>query len=114
MLYPLHPKLVHFPIALIVSAMGMQMLGVLFKKDSWCKSAWLMFILAAISMPIAILSGLWEADRLNLHHPVLNEHKLYAFWGTGIAWTSFPFLWFLQHILSILKWSPILNQGMRF
>ncbi len=27
MLYPIHPKLVHFPIALIVSAMGMQGLG---------------------------------------------------------------------------------------
>jgi uncharacterized membrane protein len=27
MLYPIHPKLVHFPIALIVSAMGMQGIG---------------------------------------------------------------------------------------
>jgi len=42
MLYPIHPKLVHFPIALMVSAMGMQALGVFFKKDPWCKGAWLM------------------------------------------------------------------------
>ncbi|MCB9757002.1 MAG: DUF2231 domain-containing protein [Candidatus Omnitrophica bacterium] len=97
MLYPIHPKLVHFPIALMVSAMGMQALGVFFKKDPWCKCAWLMFILAVLSMPIVILSGLLEVNRLHLRHPVLNFHRLAAFWTVGISWISLPFLWFMRN-----------------
>ena len=97
LLYPLHPKLVHFPIALMVSAMGMQALGMFFKNDSWCKGAWLMFTLGLLAMPIVILSGLLEADRLHLHHPVLNAHKLFAFWAAGISWTALPLLWFMRH-----------------
>jgi len=95
-LYPLHPKLVHFPIALFVSAMGIQMLGLFFKKDSWCKGAWLMFVLAVLSLPIAIFSGILEASRLHLHHPVLNEHRMYAFWATGTAWIALPLLWLMR------------------
>ncbi len=101
-LYPIHPKLVHFPIALMVSAMGMQAMGVFLNRDSWCKSAWLMFILAVLSMPVIILSGLFEANRLNLHHPVLNAHKLFAFLAAGISWTALPLLWFIR------------RKGMRF
>lgn len=55
-----------------------------------------MFILAVLSLPVAILSGLWEAHRLHLHHPVLNEHKMYAFWATGVTWIALPFLWVMR------------------
>ncbi len=96
LLYPLHPRLVHFPIALVVSAMGMQALGVIFKQESWRKCAWLMFVLAAISMPVVILSGLWEAQRMYLSHPVLTLHKLCAFWATGLCVASLPILWFIR------------------
>lgn len=95
-LYPIHPKLVHFPIALAVSAMGMQGLGLLLKKDSLCKGAWLMFVLAVIAMPVVVLSGLLEADRLHLHHPVLNAHKQFAFWATGVSFVGLPFFWFIR------------------
>ena len=95
-LYPIHPKLVHFPIALVISAMGMQGLGLLLKKDFLSKGAWLMFVVAVISMPVVVLSGLLEADRLHLHHPVLNAHKLFAFWAMGISLVALPFLWFMR------------------
>ena len=96
MLYPLHPKLVHFPIALTISAMGMQALGVFLNKDSWRKGAWLMFILAVLSMPVIVLSGLWEADRLHLHHPVLDMHKRFALTAMWLSIAALPVLWFIR------------------
>ncbi len=44
MLYPIHPKLVHFPIALIISAMGMQGLGCLLRNNFIRNGAWLIKI----------------------------------------------------------------------
>ena len=95
-LYPIHPKLVHFPIALVISAMGMQALGLLLKKDSLCKGAWLMFVLAVIAIPIVILSGLSEANRLNLHHPILTLHKQFAFAAMWLSLIALPVLWFMR------------------
>ena len=95
-LYPIHPKLVHFPIALAVSAMGMQGLGLLLKKDFLCKGAWLMFGLAVIAIPVVIFSGLLEADRLHLHHPVLTAHKNFAFAAMWLSLTVLPVFWFMR------------------
>ena len=93
---PLHPKLVAFPIALMLSAAVMQTLGLVFKKDMWRSAAWLMFVLAAITMPLAGLAGLWEANRLHLHHPVLEEHKFYAFSSLGSTFVALIVLLFLK------------------
>ena len=92
----LHPKLVHFPIALIFTAAGMQTLGLVFKKDAWRAVAWALFVLAAAALPIAALTGLWEADRLRLHHPVLEEHKQWAFAALWSSLAALPALWFLK------------------
>ncbi len=96
MLYPIHPKLVHFPIALIISAMGMQGLGCLLRKDFLRNGAWLMFILGALSMAIVVWSGLFEADRLHLHHPVLTVHKQFAFAAMWISLGVLPILWVMR------------------
>ena len=95
-LLPLHPKLVHFPIALMFAACGMQALGLAFKKEAWRSAAWTMFVMATIAMPIVALSGLWEADRLHLHHPVLEEHKQWAFAALWSSLAVLPVLWFLK------------------
>lgn len=96
MLYPIHPKLVHFPIALIISAMGLQGLGCLLRKDSLRNGAWLMFILGVLSVLVVVWSGLLEADRLHLHHPVLTLHKQFAFAAMWLSLGVFPFLWILR------------------
>ena len=95
-LYPIHPKLVHFPVALVISAMGMQGLGLLLKNDFLCKGARLMFVLAVIAIPVVIFSGLFEADRLHLHHPVLTAHKNFAFAAMWLTLISVPILWLIS------------------
>lgn len=97
MLYPIHPKLVHFPIALVVCAMGMQALGVVFNKDYFRQGAWLMFVLAVLSMPVVVLSGLWEADRLHLSHPVLTLHKRFALITMWSSIAILPGFWFVRN-----------------
>jgi uncharacterized membrane protein len=95
-LYPIHPKLVHFPIALVVSAMGMQGLGLILRKDFLRNGAWLMFILGVLSMSVVIWSGLVEADRLHLNHPVLTAHKQFAFAAMWLSLGFLPVLWIMR------------------
>ncbi len=95
-LYPIHPKLVHFPIALVISAMGMQGLGLFLKKNFLCNGAWLMFVLVVITIPAIVYSGLLEADRLHLHHPVLTAHKNFAFAALWQSLIVLPVLWFMR------------------
>ena len=96
MLYPIHPKLVHFPIALMISAMGMQGLGCLLRKNFLRNGAWLMFILGVLSIPVIVWSGLAEADRLHLNHPVLTAHKQFAFAAMWLSLGVLPVLWIIR------------------
>ena len=81
----LHPKVIHFPIALFIGAMGMEALSLIFKKDNLHRTALHMYIFATVITPFVVLTGLQEADHLHLHHPVLTIHKNFALltmWGS--------------------------------
>jgi uncharacterized membrane protein len=85
----IHAMLVHFPIALLVSSCILQALTSLTKNKAWQEAAWRIFILLTFLTPLAVASGWWEANRLNLHHPVVDRHKLLAFLTMGgnvVAW----------------------------
>ena len=89
----LHPKVIHFPIALFIGAMGMEALSLILKKDSLHRTALHMYIFATVITPFVVLTGLQEADHLHLHHPVLTIHKNFALltmWGSLV---SLPILW---------------------
>ena len=88
-----HPKVIHFPIALFIGAMGMEVLSLLFKKDTLHRTALHMYILATVITPFVVLTGLEEAERLHLSHPILTIHRNFALstmWGSLI---SLPILW---------------------
>lgn len=74
----LHPKLVHFPIALVIAAMMLDVLSRIVKKERLYQAARYVFNLAAFFSVFAVISGLIEADRVHLIHPVLTSHRLYA------------------------------------
>ena len=93
---PLHPKLVHFPVALLVSALFLGFLNLWTKRESFYKVAMIVYIMAAFSAPAAALSGWCEASRLHLKHPVLWAHRNFAFALTAFVLLSLPLLWMLR------------------
>ena len=99
----LHPKVIHFPIALFLGAMGMEALSLIFsttggsasgeKKDNLHRTAFHMYILATVITPFVVLTGLQEAEHLHLSHPILTIHRNFALltmWGSLV---SLPILW---------------------
>ncbi len=81
----IHPMIVHFPIALLLTATLISFLAVLFKnKREELKIVlyWIM-ILGAISVLAALFSGLYEDARGVIHddaiHQIMKVHKLLGF-----------------------------------
>ncbi len=97
---PLHPKLVHFPIALLITALLLDILSRMFKRESWYHAAITLFVVAAFSSLAALFSGLWEEDRLHLEHPLLEKHELAAFCTVAITWLGMLMLFLTRkHLL---------------
>ena len=65
----IHPKVIHFPIALFIGAMGVEALSLIFKKDNLHRTALHMYILATVMTPFVVLTGLQEAEHLHLWAP---------------------------------------------
>ena len=92
----IHPMVVHFPIALFMSALVLEILSLILKKDSLHQTAKHLYVLAAIVTPLVVKTGLWEADELHIHHPVLALHRKFALLTMWIALVSLPALWLFQ------------------
>ena len=78
---------------MFIGAMGMELLSLIFKKDSLHRTALHMYIFATATTPFVVLTGLQEADHLHLRHPVLTIHRNFALltmWGSLV---SLPILW---------------------
>ena len=99
----LHPKVIHFPIALFIGAMGMEVLSLIFsaiggsasggKKDNLHRTAFHMYILATVITPFVVLTGLQEAEHLHLGHPILTIHRNFALLTMWVSLFSLPILW---------------------
>lgn len=95
-LIPYHPKVVHFPIALFVVALGFEFLEVIFRKKEFHVTAICVFVAATLAGPLAVMTGLWEAERLQLSHSLLNQHQFVGFALMWFALLSLPVLWFFK------------------
>lgn len=95
-LQPIHPKMVHFPIALFLTALGLDLASLIFKKEDLHKAAWHIYVIAALMTPLVVRTGIWEAARLHLNHPVLTKHRTFALWAMWVSLMSLPVLWFIK------------------
>ena len=102
----LHPKVIHFPIALFIGAIGMEVLSLIFsavgrsslggKKDNLHRTAFHMYILATVITPFVVLTGLQEAEHLHLGHPILTIHKNFGLLTMWTSLISLPILWIVN------------------
>lgn len=92
----LHPMIVHFPIALFLTAVALEMISLIFKKNTFHQSAITLYVLAALITPIVLKTGMWEAAKLGLKHPLLDQHHQYATWLMWFSLMSLPVLWFFK------------------
>ena len=89
----LHPKVIHFPIALFIGAMGMEVLSLIFKKDNLHRTAFHMYIFATVITPFVVITGLQEAEHIHLGHPILTIHRNFALLTMWVSLVSLPILW---------------------
>lgn len=83
-----HPMLVHFPIALFVGALGMEILSVLFRREDLHRTAVHMCVLGVSLLPLVVWTGLEEAEELKINHPVAVLHKNLALGTAGVSFIS--------------------------
>lgn len=96
LLAPIHPKLVHFPIALFISALLLEIISLIARKEDWHRCALILYTAAALLTPVVVRTGMWEVDRIRLSHPILNSHRLFALWTMWVSLMSLPVLYFLN------------------
>lgn len=92
----LHPMVVHFPIALFITAMVFEIFSLLTKKEVLHKAAICMFVAAALVTPLVLRTGIMEATKLGINHPLLDQHRQYATWLMWFALMSLPILWLIK------------------
>jgi len=92
----LHPMVVHFPIALFIMALVFELMSLIAKNESLHKAAIYMYITAALITPLVVRTGIWEAAKLGLSHPLLDKHRTFALWTMWTSLMSLPLLWLIK------------------
>lgn len=85
--YPLHPMLVHFPIALFLSSVLFDMVGWWFQKETFREGGlWLLIIglLGGVTASIAGSMAEEAAEKAGILESLIETHELLAFVTLGI------------------------------
>lgn len=85
----LHPKVVHFPVALLTTYSFLEIIGIAFNKEFVSKTALLILCLGVVSAFFAVLTGNQAATEFNFineaSRALFSEHQNYA---TYLLWFS--------------------------
>ena len=93
---PIHPIFVHYPIALFTTALGLQIMSYVLKNLKLHQSAIYVYILASAAAPLTVGTGVWEAEGLNLNHPVRYFHQNFGFAVLGFSLLNLILLRFVH------------------
>ena len=92
----IHPMVVHFPIALLISAFIFETGYHFFKREALHQTAVYIYGLAVCMTPFVVWTGLLEADKHHLNHPVLTLHRNFALILCWMSLISIPCLWWIH------------------
>lgn len=85
----IHPKVVHFPVALLTTYSLLEIVGIVFKKEFISKSALLILFLGVVTAFFAVLTGNQASANFNFwtddSSALLGEHQNFA---TYLLWLS--------------------------
>ncbi|MFW5444041.1 MAG: DUF2231 domain-containing protein [Methylococcaceae bacterium] len=84
----IHPVLVHFPIAFIISFFIIDLVGSIINNDNWRRLAAGLLYLGVISAAAAVVAGLMAAgsvDHGENVHLIMNKHKSFGFSVLGLS-----------------------------
>ncbi|MGI8470556.1 MAG: DUF2231 domain-containing protein [Pyrinomonadaceae bacterium] len=65
---PVHPAIVHFPIALVTLSVLADLFGYIFNSDSLRGAGWWSLLGAAIGGALAVVAGLYDMNREKIEH----------------------------------------------
>lgn len=86
-LFPLHPMLVHFPIALLFTSVLFDAAGAWFKRDPFRGGALWLLILGLLGGVAAAIAGGWAeeaAEKAGIAESMIETHETLAFVTLGI------------------------------
>lgn len=83
---PLHPILVHFPIALLTLSVGADLIGSVVDSDSLRHTGWWALCAAALGGLSAAAAGIYDMRRANLSEDV--HHRVHRHMRVGIVLVS--------------------------
>jgi len=87
---------VHFPIALFLTALVLDILSLITKNETFHQSALTIYVIAALLTPLVVRTGIWEATKIGLSHPLLDKHRTFALWTMWTSLMSLPLLWLIK------------------
>ena len=95
--FHLHPAVVHFPIALFISALVLEGTSRLFKRENLHRTALHIYIFASLIAPFVVWTGLEEAEEWHLvKHAVFDLHKTFALATMWFGLATLPVLWIIK------------------
>lgn len=74
------------------------MVSRILRKDSLYQTAVHIYILAALTTPVVVLTGLWELDHVRIQHPILNLHKTFGLLLMFSSLLSLLILWLSKKV----------------
>ena len=85
----LHPLVIHFPIAFLMGAALLYVAAWLLKSDWFAHSAFVVLVLGALSLVVAVATGLYAEQgvmvALSVREQLLRPHKTYMLSTLGIC-----------------------------
>ncbi|MFA5805852.1 MAG: DUF2231 domain-containing protein [Melioribacteraceae bacterium] len=83
----IHPMIVHFPIALLIAAVLLDVLGLFLKRFNWLeKSAFVLYAIGTIMLIITFFTGRSASDGLDIPANVISSVNDHADWAEITMW----------------------------